>query len=225
MKKLLFSIALAGGLTTLAQPIEFGLNFTTGLPMGASFSEGAGIGLGGNLEMNYYINSQLSVGIEGGYNSFLPKTIDLSVPGFLEVKSENQYSIIPILIKADYYFLTGSARPYAGIAAGYYLVTNNQTSTTTILGVPTEVSAKGVADGMGIRPEAGLLYVIGPKLGLNLSVGYNLLFNGETVTSIDPNSGQQISETFDPTNFLAINLGLRIKLDTYEAGGFLREYF
>jgi outer membrane protein W len=129
------------------------------------------------------------------------------------------------MLKADYYFLTGSARPYAGIAAGYYLVTNNQTTTTTIAGVPSEISSKGVNDGIGIRPEAGLLYVIGPKIGLNLSVGYNLLFNGETVTSIDQITGQPVSQTIDPTNFLGINLGLRIKLDTYEAGGFLREYF
>lgn len=225
MKKLLFSLVMAGGLTTLAQPIEFGLNFTTGLPMGATFSDGAGIGLGGNLEMNYYINSQLSVGLEGGYIAFLPKTTEISVPGLLEIESESKFSIVPIMLKADYYFLTGSARPYAGIAAGYYLVTNNQTTTTTIAGVPSEISSKGVNDGIGIRPEAGLLYVIGPKIGLNLSVGYNLLFNGETVTSIDQITGQPVSQTIDPTNFLGINLGLRIKLDTYEAGGFLREYF
>jgi outer membrane protein W len=225
MKKLLFSLAMAGGLTALAQPIELGLNFTTGLPMGATFSAGAGVGLGATAEFNVYLTPQFSLGLESGFLTFLPKTTGVSIPGFAELETESTYNIVPVVLKGDYYFLTGDARPYAGVAAGYYLVSNTTTSTTNLLGVPATVTSVGLADGFGVRPEVGLLYVMSTKWALNLSVGYSLLFNGQEFESIDPNTFQPITEKTDPTNFLSINLGIRVKFDTYEAGGFLRDYF
>ena len=226
MKNFLLSVCLVAGTAAMAQPIEFGFHFNSGLPMGEDFSNAAGFGLGGSVDINYYVNPQLSFGIEGGFLAFGAKSTTVTLPGFGSTTSETKLNMIPLLAKGTFYFLTGKARPYASLGVGYYLVNSTNTTTIEITGIPaTTVEASGTNDGFGIRPELGLLYVAGNKVGISLGVGYNALFNSETVTSTDPNTGQTVSASSDPTNYLVINVGVKFKLDGYETGGFLKDYF
>jgi len=228
MKKVLFFASALFMFSSLqAQKLTVGANFLMGLPMG-DYNVGQkgdqpdevppGFGLGGGIEANYWFGEALSVGLEVGYLGFAEKE-NTNSEGRIYAKS----TALPILLKADYHFLDGNIRPYAGLGVGYVLIEREfrfpelGPEKTTANSDDFIMSWK--QNGMMLSPRAGVLFGLSDLITLNFNIQYNMVFNkvdGDLEVNIQ-HFGETYTETLkdieaDPTNYLGINLGILFTL-------------
>ncbi len=131
MKKQLIAIAIVALFATsssFAQKINFGIGADVALPMG-TFGDIVSVGFGGTAKVYYPLKEEMMV-LTGtaGYMTFSGKTVG-NFTG-------SNFSMIPVLVGARYYFapLSAKFRPYGGLDLGL-IFSSTKVPSQTILGV------------------------------------------------------------------------------------------
>lgn len=208
----LFTVSLS------AQRFDIGVNIQTALPMGDyNFGDedlmapmAPGFGIGGGVEANYWFSDAFSAGLEVGFVSLGENDNTSEDLGGLVIKSKA--TMIPIIAKAQYYFLEDALRPYVGVGVGYGIVAREY----SIDGFPGTASFN--QNGLIISPRAGALYQLTEMLAINLAIQYNLMQNkvdGNLEVTVEADGTTDVSNEpmkVDATNYLGINLGVSITL-------------
>lgn len=124
---------------------------------------------GFSIESRFFINKNVSVGLNVGYNDFR-KYFDRDVyptgSGNSSYVQTRYFNTVPVLATGFYYLNSISAfKPYAGIGLGAY-VSNYQKYYSTLESKHTKTS-------FGLRPEIGTLIKLRSGLGLIVSGRYN----------------------------------------------------
>jgi len=189
-----------------------GLGLVYNIPMGGFAKEDTSIGspavkggIGFNIDGDYFLSPTLSVGVNTGYYGFKYDVADDSLIKYDKAK----YSIIPLNLKASYYFSEGPLRPYVGINLGMNIISSNVTASVQSLYF-NEVSGEmetiwlstEVIDKMtkfGVAPMAGALYDVSDQLMLNFNLRYDY------VNAKDKEYG------FNNATFLGITFGAMFK--------------
>ena len=189
---------LAMVFTSNAQ-LRLGAGLMTGLPTGSSdlysFSDANGFGIGGGISGEYMVTDNIGVCLQVGFLSFSgeTETITETVPGFgtSETEIENPaITMIPLQLTGRYHFMPDEDfNFYAGLGLGLNLVT------------PEEGDGES---GLAINPHIGANYMFTDELGLDLSIGYNIVNVSVDVAGED--------ETID-YSYLPINLGVVYIID------------
>lgn len=165
-KSLIVLFALFIAVSVNAQNINLSVGGELSMPMG-TFGDAAGIGFGGTVRGEYPINDQI-VGIaDVGYLMWGGETIDLG--GLGEITTD--YSAIPILVGAKYYFDKGF---YAIAQVGLHMFTFEATSKITFLGSTTESSASVSESKFGAGVGAGYELPLGGG-ALDINVKYQMV--------------------------------------------------
>ena len=139
---------------------------------------------GGNIEYRRMIKPNLSVGLQGSWNSFeeyVPRTTYQKPDGSGAITSDivkDVYSV-PITLNVHYYFDNGDKLlPYAGIGLGTQY--SDQTIYFNIYGLEDETW------GFVARPEVGLIYPFqGSHTAIYLSAAYNYASNNSDAMNTD----------------------------------------
>lgn len=182
MKKLnLFALAAIVMLTlgvskNANSQISVGLTGGVGLPMGEFGDKAKGAaetGFGGGIQGRYAINDNIHAGIGLGYYMFKGPEFDLSALG--GPKFTSSYSIMPITLSGEYYFMTDGFKPFATIDLGMYgWGSKVESSAYTVSGVnfpATTTEKKETKFGFGIG--AGAAYGLSDNLDIMGSLKYN----------------------------------------------------
>ncbi len=189
MKKTILFVGALIVATSMSAQINVGVNFLLGFPSG-EWADGVNTGFGGGVEGNYFVNEDISVGLEVGFNSF-----GTDVDGA-------SFSITPISIKGEYYFLDDEFRPFVGFGFGYYLVSGKSPGFPPLI---PEVNA--TMNGFGISPRIGGSYQVSDLIAIVLNINYNILF-GQTFGGDLDGAG----DVDDPTNFIGVGIGARFNI-------------
>ncbi|GAL85208.1 hypothetical protein Cpin_2233 [Sporocytophaga myxococcoides] len=124
---------------------------------------------GFSIESRYFINKNLSVGLNLGYNDFRKYFDRQEYPtasGNISAVQTRYFNTVPVLATGFYYLNSISAfKPYAGIGIGAF-VSNYQKYLSTLESKHTKTS-------FGLRPEIGTLINLKNGLGLIVSGRYN----------------------------------------------------
>ena len=107
--------------------LQFKIGYNTGMPIGSFkdvMSKNSFRGYRG--EINYPVNEQLKIGLGVSFNDFyeqFPRKIYQTSEGTLSAVVSNSIQTTPILIKGEYELIKkGWIRPYAGLGAGFNLI-------------------------------------------------------------------------------------------------------
>ena len=109
----------------------FKVGYNTGMPVG-SFKDymGKNSFCGYRGELLYPVDEQLKVGLGVSYNDYyekLPRATYQLTEGVLSAVISNSIQTTPIMVKGEYELTkTGWIRPYAGLGAGFNLITYAQ---------------------------------------------------------------------------------------------------
>ncbi len=90
--------------------LNVGGGLTLGLPMG-DFGKAVKTGVGLHIEGDYFVIPEISAGISTGYISFKTKSED---------GESGKFSISPVMLKGNFYFMQEEIRPYIGLAVGLF---------------------------------------------------------------------------------------------------------
>ncbi len=174
--KTLFSIALCIGILCHIDAQMIGVSLGPQVPLGgtADFYQA---GFGGSVFMMYPLSEQVSVGGTIGY---------YTVPGLKNSFHEDwKLSWIPISGVVQYYFITGTVKPYVGLDLGIYAVNEY---------IDVDESYNGT--NIGLAPSLGAVMTLTDKVLGKAEVKYNAVFDDEY-----------------PYPYLGINAGLIISLN------------
>jgi opacity protein-like surface antigen len=184
-KKLLVVLAFvltAGMFSKANAQMMIGAGLNINLPMG-DFGTAMGMGIGGGIDGRYMVTDNISVGLTIDYASYKGKDL---LPGF-ELKS----TIMPIMVRGDYYFGEEGTGFYAGLGLGFASI--KTTATISFFGITTEVEAK--SSGFAYALRAGYIIPAGEKLGIDLNASYN-----------------SASQTGGSANWIGIHAGILFKI-------------
>ncbi|MCX6272261.1 MAG: outer membrane beta-barrel protein [Bacteroidetes bacterium] len=166
--------------------IRAGLGFFAGFPLG-DFNKDVYTGYGVNLDGEYFLRPELSVGLNLSYAGYKHDEIHIG---------KGRYSIIPIQLRGAWYFLDGDFHPFAGLNAGLFITKSKYDSIIeprTYVDPNTGLfihSPGGVKDYekkasvWGITPMAGIVYKVADKVWVNVHVRYNLIFTEKKSTNV-----------------------------------------
>jgi outer membrane protein W len=191
------SIGVTGGFGTamdLAKPVS------TGGDKLASEN-----GFGGGITGRYWLNDNMAVGLNVSYFSFNSKDVPSGVT--------SSYSVTPISLAFDYYFMDEGFKPFAGLEAGYMIGSWIAKYEANIggSGDPTfDMSYKN--NGLFVAPVVGVAYGINDNFDILLNAKYMLGLNGgkqDLKYSISGPSSAQIDA--EASSFVNVNLGVSYK--------------
>ena len=166
--KLVFAILLIAGFTSESKAqINVGAQFGIGIPMETSFSDSWKMGFGGLLEGNYFVTENISLGVNAGYYTFSGKDVDVVGIG----DKYPNFSVIPIVVKGDYYFNTSGFMPYGGVSLGMYMWKTAEVTFGQVK-IPSDSDSK-----FGFSPHLGFLTGEGIKFGAEAA--YNFVSDGD----------------------------------------------
>jgi|GEM_PF-1093371 len=188
-----------------------GVGLAYNLPMGAFAKEDTIApaikgGLGVNIDADYFVAPSFSVGVNTGYHGFKYDLADDSLIKFTKKK----YAVIPLNIKATYYFGEDAFKPYIGLNLGMFIINskvaysvktdyyNPVTDSTEVLWMRSEKI--DMMTKFGIAPMAGFLYDVSDQMALNFNVRY------DNIMAKDEKNG------FHNASFLGLNFGILFKL-------------
>lgn len=161
MKKVLvvlFALMCVVG-TANAQQIKLSVGPEVALPMGA-FGDAANIGFGGTVRAEYPVAPNMNLMLTAGYLMWGGKEFDF---GFFKVTTD--YSAIPILAGAKYFFAPGI---YGMAEAGIHMFTFKAETTGGLFAGSSSTSESKFGGGVGVGYEAAL----SPTVGLDLNAKY-----------------------------------------------------
>lgn len=163
-----------GGRSSSGGGLNVGGGLAVGLPMG-DFADAVNTGFGLNLEGDYFVMPELSVGVSTGYQSFKYKS---------DGGGSGSFNIVPFTLKGNYYFMQDAIKPYVGLGLGlffdnskyeiswpsYFLnPVTNQPDTVMLTTKYTDKTTD-----FAISPMAGVLFNISDALSLNINARYNM---------------------------------------------------
>lgn len=134
---------------------------------------------GFGLDFRYTVQKEVSVGFVTGWNSFYEQVNETTQltgnnPGAITALSNRYTNFVPVMMNAHYYMgKKGEIRPYAGLSAGGYWVTQELQ-----VGIAT---FKNDSWEWGVAPELGVIIPVQRSLGIIVAGKYNFLFTKETV--------------------------------------------
>lgn len=165
--------------------LKLGASGSIAIPMG-DFADFAGTGVGGQISADYFLTDNISGGIEVGYLTFSGEEFDFGGVT-LELPSAN---LTVIQLTGQYHLMPGEMLDfYGGLGLGI-----------TIAGSDAD-GAESETE-FGVSPRLGAIYNINDMIGIDLNIGYNILFDE------DEDAGQ----TFN-TSYLGINIGVVYSLN------------
>jgi opacity protein-like surface antigen len=187
MKRIIILLALVAALSIQNSQAQdrllFKIGYNTGMPVG-SFKDymGKNSFRGYRGELLYPVNEQIKVGLGVSYNDYYEKIPrqNYQIPeGTISAVVSNSIQTTPIMVKGEYELTkTGWIRPYAGLGAGFNLITYAQ-----YLG---EFGNKKSAFKPAVAGEAGINIPFNKETrvaGINVGGQFNYLpfkFNGLT---------------------------------------------
>ncbi|MFA9213413.1 MAG: outer membrane beta-barrel protein [Candidatus Methylacidiphilales bacterium] len=215
-KTILKMIAVAGIVTgsvfTSNAQISIGLTggFGTGMdlakPLGGSGDKLASEnGFGGGITGRYWLNDNMAVGLNVSYFSFNSKNVPSGVT--------SSYSVLPISLAFDYYFMDEGFKPFAGLEAGYMIGSwiAKYNANYDGNGNPAfDMSYKN--NGLFVAPVVGVAYGINDNFDILLNAKYVLGLNGgkqDLTYSISGLPAMQIDS--EASSFVNVNLGVSYK--------------
>lgn len=163
------------------------------------------VGYGGGLSGRYLLNDKMAVGLNISYFTFGVKDVPADVT--------SSYSIMPISLAFDYYFMTEGFKPFAGIELGYINCAWSAKYPANYQGgVSPAFDISFNNNGLYIAPIVGAAYGVNDNIDINLNAKYMLGLNGEKQDlkySISGIPTQQIDAI--ASSFVNINLGVSYK--------------
>jgi len=136
---------------------------------------------GFGLDFRYSVQKAVTVGFVTGWNIFYEQVnettqLETNPPGAITALTNRYTNFVPVMINTHYYLgKKGEIRPYAGLSAGGYWVT--QELQIGILNIKNDSWEWGVA------PEVGIIVPVQRDLAILVAAKYNYLFTDETVFS------------------------------------------
>lgn len=215
LKKFSLIIALAtiGTFSANAQ-ISLGLTggFATGMDLANPISGSSDPkklmsdnGFGGGLTGRYWLNDKMAVGLNVSYFSFGVKDVPSGIT--------SSYSIMPISLAFDYYFMDEGFKPFAGLEVGYL-------SCSWLAKYPADYKGAGNSafdvsyanNGLFLAPVVGAAYGLNDNFDIILNAKYVLGLNGGKQDLKYSLSGIP-SDKIDAiaSSFVNINLGVSYK--------------
>ncbi len=139
--------------------LKIGVSGTFALPM-SDFGDLADPGFGGQLNADYFLSDNLSVGLEIGYMSYAVEVLDAN------------FTLMPIQVNGEYHLMPGEMMDfYGGLGVGI------------TVGDSDIDGAESTTD-LGITPRIGGIYNINDQLGIDLNVRYGIKFDGDSDADI-----------------------------------------
>lgn len=183
--------------------MAFGGGLFVGVPLG-DFGDAAKSGIGLNVEAEYFVTPQLSVGLNTGFYSFKYDKV---------VVGDGHSNIIPFLAKGSFYLSDGAFKPFLGMGIGLFGINSKYTfDILTIIQNPlnpmdfdTLMLTNEVVEKLtkfGIAPNAGFMYSISDNLNLHFALKYDMIFTAEKKDGIETKN----------TSFLGLNFGILYSL-------------
>lgn len=191
------SIGLTGG---------FGTAMDLAKPLGGNGDKLASEnGFGGGITGRYWLNDNMAVGINANYFSFKTKDVPSGVT--------SSYSVLPISLAFDYYFMNDGFKPFAGLEAGYMIgswIAKYDANYAGNGNPAFESSFKN--NGLFVAPVVGAAYGINDNFDIILNAKYMLGLNGgkqDLSYSISGFPSMQID--IEASSFVNVNLGVSYK--------------
>jgi hypothetical protein len=162
-------------------------------------------GFGGGISGRYWLNNNMAAGINISYFSFGIKDVPSGI--------NSSYSVKPISLAFDYYFMDEGFKPFAGIEAGYIIGSWIAKYEANIggSGDPAfDMTYKN--NGLFVAPVVGTAYGINDNFDILLSAKYMLGLNGgkqDLKYSISGPPSMQIDT--EASSFVNVNLGVSYK--------------
>jgi outer membrane protein W len=151
---------------------------------------------GFSIEGRYFINKNISVGLNLGYNDFRKYFDRQDYPttgGNISAVQTRYFNTVPVLATGFYYLNSVSAfKPYAGIGIGAFVSNYQKYFSTLEFNKQTKTS-------FGLRPEIGTLINLKNGLGLILSARYSF--------------AAYSYEEFSSLNYFELNFGLSFSIE------------
>ncbi|MCX6272262.1 MAG: outer membrane beta-barrel protein [Bacteroidetes bacterium] len=196
--------------------LAVGPGLMLGIPVG-NFGKEVKTGIGFNLNGDYFVTPQLSIGAAVGYSSFKYDKkitlIDTAVIDFFTLNLTGKLKLIPFQLKFNYYFTDGPVKPYAGLALGLSVnnlkyefseltyFDNPVTGDLDSVNLTTRVTDKNTS--LAIAPAFGVLFNISDNLALNICAKYEMFFMTDQQKYLLVDKKSNIMETY-----LGLNFGL-----------------
>lgn len=168
-----------------------------GLPMG-EFGKSTKMGMGLNLDADYFVMPELALGVSTGLHSFKYKT---------DFADDGSFRMIPFMLKGSYYFMEDQIRPYVGLGLGlnfdqskfeytmpHYFI-NPVTSQMDTVMLKTKVVDK--TTDFGLTPMAGVVIGVSDNLNLHFNAKYEMFF-----------MKNEIEDKSETQGAIGLNLGL-----------------
>jgi hypothetical protein len=152
---------------------RFTINYTAGIPTG-NFKNITDKASGRGLEaaLMYGINSELSLGLQAGFQDFykkFPRQLFHDNGSDLSAVVTNSVMVLPVMIKGKYRFSQGTVQPFAALAAGGNLISYRK--------FYGEFSGEKNAFRFAAQPEAGIQIPAGinKHAEFHLAAAYNIM--------------------------------------------------
>ena len=162
-------------------------------------------GFGGGISGRYWLNDNMAAGINISYFSFGIKDVPSGI--------NSSYSVTPISLAFDYYFMDEGFKPFAGLEAGYMIGSwlAKYDANYNGNGNPAfDISFSN--NGLFIAPVVGAAYGINDNFDILLNAKYMLGLNGgkqDLKASISGAPSTQIDA--EASSFVNVNLGVSYK--------------
>lgn len=182
--------------------MAFGGGLFVGLPMG-DFGDIAKTGFGLNVEAEYFVVPQFSVGVNTGFYNF----------GYDAAVGDGSSKIFPFLAKGSFYLSDGPFKPYLSMGLGIFGINSKYTfNIESIIQNPLDpmdfdtltlkAEVKEKLSKFGMAPAAGFIYTMSDNLHLHFGLKYDVIFTAEKKDGIETKN----------TGFLGLNFGLLYSL-------------
>jgi opacity protein-like surface antigen len=151
-----------------------------GLPAG-DFGTAYKMGLGLDIEGEYFLAPTFSAGLSTGYFSFKFKSDSIT---------SGNAKVTPFLLKGNIYLSEGAFKPYIGLGVGMFyahskitvtiptLIQNMVTGEDELFLLRTQFDDKETK--LGLAPNVGFLYGITDNLNVMFNAKYNMMLSKET---------------------------------------------
>lgn len=201
MKKIyIFLLLVLFSVTSFPQnKFGLGLNAEAAMPMDL-FGDLVSTGFGGNVYGSYSLNETWDFTLSAGYTNWA-----YDIEGVPDNFPDLNFTVIPIMAGAKYYFVNGNVRPYAALDLGLHIATAEGVTYGDDLFSYTEESETETkaAWGIGVGCMAGL------SESVALDISAKLKGNGLEIIQGDEESGNYEKATII---YFSINAGVKISL-------------
>lgn len=165
------------GSSSAGSGLNLGGGLAVGLPM-SDFGKGYNTGFGLNIEGEYLVMPEISVGISTGYLTFKYKKDVLGGSG--------NFNMVPIMLNGKYYLMTDNVKPYVGLGLGLFIdkskyeynfpafYDNPVSGEIETLQIKNKTSNSSTD--FGIAPTVGTVFSMSDNLSFNVGARFNMFF-------------------------------------------------